>query len=173
MPLRNLIFFRYFCLALTLAVFSAIETKPQTAASLSARIIDELKGDEPNWTFHSFVESLHCPVVPSEKHLITGIWTGPNSPQSKSEDVTVQVYSVDNLAEAATWLEPFRSKHVAEGWEVSPFQIGDEGYLSKYKDEERFEISFRKGIVVGRTSAGDLNKLKEFAEFIVKSIPPK
>lgn len=75
-------------------------------------------------------------------------------------------------AEAATWLEPFRSKHVTEGWEVSFFQIGDEGYFSKYKDGERFEISFRKGTVVGRTSAGDMNKLGEFAQFIVESIPP-
>jgi hypothetical protein len=45
--------------------------------------------------------------------------------------------------------------------------------LSKYKDGERFEISFRKGTVVGRTSAGRLSKLKEFAQFIVESIPPK
>jgi hypothetical protein len=82
------------------------------------------------------------------------------------------VYSVDNLAEAAAWLEPFRGKHVAEGWEVSPFQIGDEGYFSKYKDGEWFEISFRKGTIVGRASAGDLKKLKDFAQVIVESIPP-
>jgi hypothetical protein len=91
---------------------------------------------------------------------------------ARSQDVTVHVYSVDSLAEAAAWLEPFRNKHVAEGWEFSAFQIGDEGYFSKYKDGERFEFSFRKGAVVARTSAGDLNKLKEFAQFIVESIPP-
>jgi len=74
--------------------------------------------------------------------------------------------------ECVSWLEPVRSKHVAEGWEVTSFQIGDEGYLSKYKDGDRFEISFRKGTIVGRTSAGDLNKLKDFAQVIVESIPP-
>jgi hypothetical protein len=74
--------------------------------------------------------------------------------------------------QATAWLEPFRSKQVAEGWEVSAFQIGEEGYFSKYKDGERFEISFRKGTVVTRTSAGDLEKLKEFAQFIVESVRP-
>lgn len=170
-PMRNLNYFRYFCLALTLAVFSPIETKAQTESSLSARIVNALKAKEPNWAFHSFVESLHCPFVPSEKHLITGTWRGPNFPQSKSEDVRVELYSVDNLAEAAAWLE-FRGKHVAEGWAVSPFHIGDEGYFSKCKDGERFEISFRKGTIVGRASAGDLKKLKDFAQVIVESIPP-
>ena len=77
------------------------------------------------------------------------------------------------------WISSFRVRHfpgVGERDRISlgsPFQIGDEGYLSKYKDGERFEISFRKGTVVGRTSARDLNKLKEFAQFIVESIPPK
>ena len=97
---------------------------------------------------------------------------GPNSPKSKSEDVTVEVYSVDSLEEAAAWLEPVRGKQVADGWEVSSFQIGDEGYFSKYKDGGRFEISFRKGTVVGRASAGELNTLKDFSQVIVESIPP-
>ena len=56
---------------------------------------------------------------------------------------------------------------------MSAFQIGDEGYLSTYKNGERFEISLRKGTVVARTAAGYLDKVKEFAECVIDSVFPK
>ena len=151
-----------------LVVFSSFGTMAQTP-SLSSRIVDALKAKEPNWTYIGAIESGHIRLVPSEQPVIVGSWHGPNYP---SQEVTVRVYSVKNRKEATKWLEPVRDKHVYEGWQVSPFQIGDEGYLSEYKDGHQFEIQFRKGSVVAELAGRDLNRAKEFAQCIVEQIDP-
>ena len=87
------------------------------------------------------------------------------------EDVNVAVYGVENHGEAAAWLAPVRDKHVAVGWRVSTYQIGDEGYLSKYKDGERFEIQFRRGSVVARIAGNNLRTVKDFAKCVIDQIP--
>jgi hypothetical protein len=111
------------------------------------KIIDALEAKEPNWKYIGAVESGRVPLEPSEKRIVVGTWQGP---KSRSQDVVVSVYSVENREEAAKWLQPVRDKHVADGWQVSAFQIGDEGYLSKYKNGDRFDIEFRKGTVVAK-----------------------
>ena len=83
------------------------------------------------------------------KRIVVGAW---QVPKSRSQDVFVSVYSVENREEAAKWLQPVRDKHVAEGRHVNPFQIGDEGYLSKYKNGDRFDIEFRSGAIVAKNS---------------------
>jgi hypothetical protein len=168
---RKLICLRTLFVAICLGVSFSLPLTAESDSSLAKRIVDSLKAKEPNWTYHSFVESLHEPLVPSEKHIVTGWWYGPNFPKSKSQNVEVHVYSVESVAAARSWLKPWREKQVAEGWEVNPFQIGDEGYFAKYKNGERFEISFRKGNIVAKTAAGDLDTLKEFAQCVVESIP--
>jgi hypothetical protein len=165
MSLRKLIWFQHFFLALSLTVFSSSGTNAQTEPSLSARIIDALKAKEPNWKYIGAIESGRVPFVPSERRITVGIWEGP---KSRSQDVVVSVYSVENREEAAKWLQPVRDKHVADGWQVSPFQIGDEGYLSKYKNGDRFDIEFRKGTVVAKIAGDDPDRVKEFAQCIVE-----
>lgn len=149
-------------------VFSSFGTMAQTP-SLSGRIVDALKAKEPNWQYTGGIESGHIRLVPSEQPVIIGSWHDPNSP---SQDVLVRVYSVKNRKEATKWLEPVRDKHVYEGWQIGPFQIGDEGYLSEYKDGRQFEIEFRKGSVVAEIAGRDLNRAKEFAQCIVEQIDP-
>jgi hypothetical protein len=80
------------------------------------------------------------------------------------------VYSVENREEAAKWFQPVRDRQVARGWSVSSFQIGDEGYVSKYKNG-RFDIEFRKGVIVTQVEGDDVNLAKEFANCIVEQIP--
>ena len=99
------------------------------------------------------------------KRIVVGAW---QVPKSRSQDVFVSVYSVENREEAAKWLQPVRDKHVAEGRHVNPFQIGDEGYLSKYKNVDRFDIGFRRGAIVAKVAGNDLDRVKEFAQCIVE-----
>jgi hypothetical protein len=135
---------------------------------LSARIIDALKVKEPDWKYSGGVIDNTFLIVPSQKRIVVGRW---QSPKSHSQDVVVAVYSVENRDEAAKWLQPVRGKHVAEGWHVSPFKIGDEGYLSKYKNGDRFDIEFRRGTVVAKIAGDDQDRVKEFAQYIVEQIP--
>ena len=135
---------------------------------MSARIIDALKAKEPGWKYIGAIDNTF-PIVPSQTRIVVGTWQGP---KSHSQDVVVSVYSVENGEEAAKWLQPVRGKHVAEGWHVSPFQIGDEGYLSKYKNGDRFDIEFRRGTVVAKLAGDDLDLVKEFAHCVVEQIAP-
>jgi hypothetical protein len=165
MPLRKSICFQYFFLVLTFTVFSSFGISAQNEPSLSVRIVNALKVKEPNWKYIGAFESGRAPLVPSERRIIVGTWQGP---KSRSQDVVVSVYSVENREEAAKWLQPVRDKHVADGWQVSPFQIGEEGYLSKYKHGDRFDIQFRKGTVVAKIAGDDPDRVKEFAQCIVE-----
>jgi len=169
MPLRKLIRFQHFFLALTLAVFSSSGIRAQNGPSLSGRIMDALKAKQPNSKYIGGIESGRVPLVPSERRIIVVVWQGSKSP---SQDVVISVYRVGNREEAAKWLQPVRDKHVAAGWQVSAFQIGDEEYLSKYKNGDRFEIEFRRGTVVAKIAGDDPDRVKGFAQCIVEQIPP-
>ena len=130
---------KVFCFALWLALCSSIAVNGQNEVSLSSRIMEALKAKELAWKPIATIEN-RMPLVPSERRIFTAVW---NSPRSRSEDVHVSIYSVEH-GEATAWLGPGRNRQVAAGWQVSTYQIGDEGYLSKYKDGERFEIEFRR-----------------------------
>jgi len=158
---------RAFRLAFCLAVFSSVVTNPQNDSSLATRIEKALKAKEPDWRYVGAIESGRVPLVPSERRIITGTWSGP---KSRSQDVDIFVYSVESREEAAAWLRPVRDKRVAEGWQVNVFQIGDEGYLSKYKNGNRFDIAFRRGTVVAKLAGDDLDRVREFAHCVVEQI---
>ena len=81
------------------------------------------------------------------------------------------MYSVESRGEAAKWLRPNSKQQLANSWQVSAFEIGDEGYLSKYKNGDKFYIEFRRGTVVARIEADDLDRVQEFAQTVVQQIP--
>jgi hypothetical protein len=128
--------------------------------------MEALETKEPGWKHLPTIENL--PGAPNEKRILTGVWA---SPKSRSQDVYVSVYRVENQREAAAWLERFRTKQVAPGWRVSAYRIGDEGYLSKYKHGERFEIEFRRGSVVAKIAGNDLPRAKDFARCVIGQVP--
>ena len=150
------------CLALWLPLCSSA-VKGQNEPSLSSHIMKALKAAEPEWTPVPAIESGHVPLVPSETKIVVDVW---ESPKSQSENVDVFVYGVENRVEATAWLRFVRNRQVAPGWQVSIYQIGDEGYLSKYKDGERFEIEFRRGNVVAKIAGNDVRRVKDFAKCI-------
>jgi hypothetical protein len=158
---------KVFCFAFWLALCSSIAVNGQNEASLSSRILEALKTKEPGWKPIATIEN-RMPLVPSERRILTAVWA---SPKSRSEDVDVSVYSVENHREAAAWLGPVRNRQVAAGWQVSTYQIGEEGYLSKYKNGERFDIEFRRGNVVAKIAGNDLRRVKDFARCVIDQIP--
>jgi len=70
--------------------------------------------------------------------------------------------SFANRVEAMAWLEPFRNRQVVypPGWQVSIYQIGDEGYLAKYKDGGRFEIEFREVQCATKSHGGRRDRIR-------------
>jgi len=158
---------RVFCFVLVLGISSSMTVHGQNGISLSSRITEALKTKEPGWKPIASIEN-RTPLVPSERRILTAVWS---SPKSHAEDVNVSVYSVENHEEAAAWLGPARKRQVATGWQVSTYQIGDEGYLLKYKDGERFDIEFRKADVVAKIAGNDLRRVKDFAKCVVEQIP--
>jgi hypothetical protein len=154
------------CLAIWFALCSSMAVNGQNEPSLSSRIMEALKAKEPAWKPVASIEN-RMPLVPSERRIFTGVWV---SPKTRSENVDVSLYSVENREEAAVWLGPVRNKQVAAGWQVSAYQTGDEGYLSKYKDGQRFEIEFRKGNVVAKIAGNNLRRVKDFAKCVVDQI---
>ena len=158
---------KVFCFALWLALCSSMALNGQNEVSLSSRIMKALKTKEPGWEPIGVIENRPL-LVPSERSILYAVWT---SPKSRSEDVNVSVYSVENHDEAVAWLGPVRKRQVAAGWQVSLYPIGDEGYLSKYKDGERFEIEFRKARVVAKIAGNDLRRVKDSARCVVDQIP--
>ena len=154
---RKLSYAQTLGLALCLVVSSSTSTNGQSESSLSTRIVEALKAKEPDWKYIGYLDFPFFPRVSSERRIITGIWTNP---QARSTDVRISVYSVESRGDAAKWLQPARD------WQVSTFQIGDEGYLSKYENGDRFNIEFRKGTVVARIRGDDLDRVKEFAQTV-------
>jgi hypothetical protein len=120
-------------LALWVAFCYSATVARQVEPPLDSRIMAALNALEPEWTPIAVIESGRVPVVPSEKRIVAAMW---QNPKSHSEDVNVLVYGVANRVEAMALLEPFRNRQVAAGWQVSIYQIGDEGYLANYKDGE-------------------------------------
>jgi hypothetical protein len=60
---------------------------------------------------------------------------------------------------------------VAVGWTISDYRIGDEAYLTSYKDGKRFEIiQFRSGNFVGKIAGNELSRVREFAQCIVAQV---
>jgi hypothetical protein len=156
-----------FCLAFWLAFCSSTAVRGQNESSLSSRITEALKAREPGWKRIAPVEN-RVLLVPSERRVVMAVWVNP---KSGSEDVVVSVYSVKDHGEAVAWLRPVRNKEVGAGWHVSTYEIGDEGYLSKFKGRERFEIAFRRGNFVAWVKGNDLRKLKDSAKCVVDQIP--
>ena len=125
--------------------------------------MEALKAREPDWKYIGYLEFPFFPRVSSERRVITGIWY---KPQERSKDMKISVYSVESRGEAAKWLRPARDEH----WQVSAFQIGDEGYSLKHENGTDSLLSSVRGTLVARIEGDDLDRVKEFAQTVVEQI---
>ncbi len=64
------------------------------------------------------------------------------------DDVQLDLFRVDSRPDAEMSLSEVRDGKVAKGWRVRRFHIGDEGYLFKFRNGERFALHFRKQAIV-------------------------
>jgi hypothetical protein len=129
--------------------------------------VEALKANEADWKYIGCLEFPYFHRVTSERRIVTGIWTNL---QARSKDVKISVYRVESRGEAAQWLRPDSDQQLGDSWQVSTFEIGDEGFLSKDKNGDRFAIEFRRGTVVARIEADELDRTKEFAQTVVEQI---
>ena len=135
---------------------------------LAEQIGSALRAEEPGWKYVGYNESRN-PADPCERHFFITFWKGP-----QSQNVQVWLYMPESLEGATACLQPYRANQLADGWQVSAFEIGDEGYLSTYKNGEGFTIAFRKGTVaatINTINGHDFGEIREFAECIVGEIP--
>jgi hypothetical protein len=132
---------------------------------LAKQIESALRAEEPDWKYVGYNESRN-PAAPCERHFFITAWKGP-----QSQNVQVWLYMPESLEGAMACLQPYRDKQLADGWQVSALQIGDEGYLATYKSGETFSIAFRKGTVAATIKGHDFGEIKDFAQCIVGEIP--
>jgi hypothetical protein len=157
-----------FCLTFALALCSSTSVRAQNE-EFASRVIDALNASEPGWRYVPVFESAHTRPVPSEKRIVVGIWRH----ESDREEVHVWIYQVESRREAAKWLKPGRTKQSALGWHISGYRIGDEGYLSKYRNGERFDIQFRTGNIVCKIAGDSLTSISAFAQHTVDQVSAK
>lgn len=111
------------------------------------------------------------PLVPSQTPLVVEGWDH-TSESGKRERVELEIFQVANRTDATMSLSPVREGTQETGWKVERFKIGDEGYLSKFKNGRRFEIQFRKGTIVVTVSSDSFPLASRFAELVAAQIDP-
>ena len=80
------------------------------------------------------------------------------------------IFQVNSSTDAKVSLSPVREGKVARGWKVERLKIGDEGYLTTFKNGGRFEIQFRKGTIVVSVSSDSFPLGDRFAQLVAAQI---
>jgi hypothetical protein len=156
-------------LALVLLLATPPLTKAQGESSVVIRVEGVIKSKEPNWHSIRGIQSGRVPRMPSEKILVTSLWERRRK-SGKREGVSVNMYEVSSASEAASWLKPISVGDVASGWKSAKYQIGDEAYLSKFRNGRRYSLSFRKDNIVVEVSGESLDSVHRFAQYVVSGI---
>lgn len=163
---------------LTLSIFvSALSTVivathgARAEAALAAKIENAIQSAMPGWRYTSAILNVPPPLAPSQRALVVEAWDHA-SESGKRDRVELEIFQVANRTDATICLSPVREGRVAPGWKVERFKIGDEGYLSKFKNGRRFEIQFRKGTIVVIVSSESFPLASRFAELVAAQIDP-
>jgi len=125
---------------------------------------------EPNWGCIHAVWNGQPPDVPSEKRLVLGVCEGTAKDGTHAR-VVLDISQVDSRDAAKLSLRYMREEKVAPGWTVKPYRIGEEGYLSTYKNGNQHEIHFRKNTTIVRVKSDSIELTKKFAGYAEGEIP--
>jgi len=167
-----------FILALTVLVaFVASAQQPEVPTRITAgseeplvsKVENAIRSTEPGWQYTPAILNGPPPLVPSERLIVAGEWNHHLKSGSR-ESVEVNLFRVDSSVDAEMSLSEVREGAVATGWRVQRFQIGDEGYLSTFKNGARFGLHFRKGTIIVRLSGNSFRLVKKFAHCIAAQI---
>lgn len=136
---------------------------------LVAKVENAIRIAEPGWRCTRGILNAPPPLVPSGRLLVDSVWDH-TSESGKRESVHVDIFEVNSRADAKMSLSPVREGKVATGWKVEKFKIGDEGYLSTYRNGGRFEIQFRMGTILVRVSSDSFRLVERFTQHIAAQI---
>jgi hypothetical protein len=138
-------------------------------APLVVKVENAIRNAEPQWRCARAVLDAPWRQVPSERLLVDSV-CDDRSQTEKRERVEIRIFQVDSLPDAEMCLGPVREGKVADGWKVERFKIGDEGYLSTFRDNGRLEIHFRKGTIIVTLSADSLRLVDKLAQLVADQI---
>jgi hypothetical protein len=158
------------CFALLLMLCVSLSLMAQEEPPLAIQVRQTIEEKEPGWRYIVAVESGRIPLVPSERRILAGQWVRQGK-SVRRETIGIHIYRVESSSEAAKWLNPIRSEQVAAGWKVVEYSIGEEGYLSRYRDGKQFEIHLRTGNIVIRISGSNLDTIERFIKNVVSQMP--
>jgi hypothetical protein len=136
---------------------------------LVAKVENAIRSTEPGWRYTRGIFNAPPPLVPSQRPLVVDAWDH-TSKSGTRESVEVMIFEVNSSTDAKMFLSPVREGKVARGWKVEKLKIGDEGYLSTFKNGGRFEIQFRKGTIVVSVSSDSLPLVDRFAQLVAAQI---
>lgn len=128
------------------------------------KIENAIRAAEPGWRCIHAVLNAPPPDVPSEKRLVASVWEH-TSKAGRRESVHMLISQVASPADGKLSLESVSDGKVAPGWKVKPYSLGDEGYLSTFRNGSRYEIHFRKDTVVIRVSSDSIRLAERFARY--------
>ncbi len=154
---------------LTLAMLVVATHDARAETPLVAKVENAIRSTEPGWQYTRGILNAPPPLVPSQRPLVVEAWDH-TSKSGTRESVEVMIFQVNSSTDAKTSLSPVREGKVARGWKVERLKIGDEGYLSTFKNGGRFEIQFRKGTIVVSVSSDSFPLVDRFAQIVAAQI---
>jgi hypothetical protein len=154
-------------LALGMLVVATYNAHAETP--LVAKVENAIRSTEPGWRYTRGILNAPPPIVPSQRPLVVEAWDH-TSKSGTRESVELTIFQVNSSTDAKVSLSPVREGKVARGWKVERLNIGDEGYLSTFKNGGRFEIQFRKGTIVVLVSSDSFPLVDRFAQLVAAQI---
>ncbi len=136
---------------------------------LVSKVENAIRGAEPGWHYTRAILNAPPPIVSSERVLVAGVWEHDLETGTR-DDVQLDLFQVDSRPDAEMSLSEVRDGKVAKGWRVRRFHIGDEGYLFKFRNGERFALHFRKGTIIVRVSSNSFRLVKRFAQLVAAQL---
>lgn len=154
-------------LTLVMLVVATHDARAETP--LVAKVEDAIRSTDPGWRYTRGILNAPPPLVPGQRSLVVEAWDH-TSKSGTRESVEVMIFQVNSSTDAKVSLSPVREGKVAKGWKVERLKIGDEGYLSTFKNGGRFEIQFRKGTIVVSVSSDSFSLVDRFARLVAAQI---
>jgi hypothetical protein len=120
---------------------------------------------EPEWRFIAGI--CNCPaLMPEQVGVAAGLWQRPGDEHAS---ISMRIHTIADAEHAARWMAERADFH-PDGWTTATYPVADGGYMSRYRDDSRVEITFRSGPLLLFVSAGSEADAKRFAHYLLVSV---
>jgi len=127
------------------------------------QVVEVVHSHEREWRYSGGICT--CPPLLDEQ---VGISIGTFERKQRArhhERVELEVVVASSPDAASQWIRRFGNGGAAEGWTSEPYQLGDEAYLSTYKDGSAFGVVFRRGALLFKVDGRSLQTVLRFAQY--------